>query len=174
MLLCPGIGVLSWKTFESKLSWGLILTVGASISLARAMVQTGAANWLGRQFMDQLAVLSPAPHVLIALLIVSTALIHLAITNLAACLALLLPITATIAQAAGLNPITCGLVVTIAVDAVILYPVQTAANLMAYDSGYFDAADVRRLGLLMLVMTGMVTLVSLPYWQLLGLPLTLR
>jgi di/tricarboxylate transporter len=57
---------------------------------------------------------------------------------------------------------------------VILYPVQTAANLMAYDSGYFDAADVRRLGLLMLVMTGMVTLVSLPYWQLLGLPLTLR
>jgi anion transporter len=174
MLLCPGIGVLSWKTFESKLSWGLILTVGASISLARAMVQTGAANWLGRQFMDQLAVLSPAPHVLIALLIVSTALIHLAITNLAACLALLLPITATIAQAAGLNPIACGLVVTIAVDAVILYPVQTAANLMAYDSGYFDAADVRRLGLLMLVMTGMVTLVSLPYWQLLGLPLTLR
>jgi len=33
------------------------------------------------------------------------------------------------------------------VDAVILYPVQTATNLLAYETGYYSADDVRRLGL---------------------------
>ncbi|MGH8431163.1 MAG: SLC13 family permease, partial [Solimonas sp.] len=51
VLLVPGIGVLSWKQFETKLSWGLILTVGASMSLAHTMTQTGAAVWLGKLFV---------------------------------------------------------------------------------------------------------------------------
>jgi di/tricarboxylate transporter len=98
--------------------------------------------------------------------------VHLAITNLAACVALLLPISATLAASAGINPIVTGLALTITVDAVILYPVQTAANLMAYESGYFDRADVMRLGLAMLVLTVMVVMLMVPYWALLGLPLT--
>ena len=60
----------------------------------------------------------------------------------------------------------------IAVDAIILYPVQTAANLLAYEAGYFHTADVRRLGLGMLVLTIVVALLVLPYWALLALPLT--
>jgi hypothetical protein len=34
LLLLPGVGVISWTTFESRLSWGLILTVGNLLSLA--------------------------------------------------------------------------------------------------------------------------------------------
>lgn len=171
ILLCPPFGVLSWKTFETKLSWGLILTVGASISLARSMTDSGAAAWLGKLFVSHLASLSAAPVAIVVLLIVAVAAVHLAITNLAACLALLIPIAVTIADAAHLNPILCGLIVALTVDAVILYPVQTAANLLAYESGYFDTADVRRLGLGMLVLTIVVAVLVLPYWSLLSLPL---
>jgi len=84
------------------------------------------------------------------------------------------PSAVTIAEAAHLNPLVCGLVVTIAVDAIILYPVQTAANLLAYEAGYFHTADVRRLGLGMLLLTIVVALLVLPYWSLLALPLTQR
>jgi sodium-dependent dicarboxylate transporter 2/3/5 len=170
-LLCPGLGVLSWKTFEAKLSWGLILTVGASMSLARLMTQTGAAGWLGDQLMSRLSLLSDMPLALVLALMLAVALVHLAITNLAACIALLIPISGTIAAAAGLNAVVCGLIVTVVVDAVILYPVQTAANLMAYESGYFAASDVRRLGIAMFVATCAVVLAALPYWALLGFPL---
>lgn len=171
-LLCPGVGVLSWKTFESKLAWGLILTVGASMSLARLMTDTGAASWLGHMLVSQVVSLAAFPLALIVMLVAAVTLIHLAITNLAACIALLIPIAATMAEAAGLNAVVCGLVVTIAVDAVILYPVQTAANLLAYESGYFAASDVRRFGFGMLGLTIVVVLFSLPYWAMLGLPLT--
>lgn len=99
------------------------------------------------------------------------AVIHLAITNLAACMALVIPVAVTIAEAANLNPVLCGLVVTLAVDAVILYPVQIAANLLAYEAGYFSTADVRKLGIGMLGLTVVVVLLVLPYWSLLSVPL---
>jgi len=164
--------VLSWKTFESKLSWGLILSIGASLSLAAAMVRSGAAAWLGGHLVDQLAGLAGRPYLVVVGLIVAVALVHLAVTNLAACIALLIPVAASLAERAGLNPRVCGLIVTIVVDAVILYPVQTATNLLAYETGYYNAADVRRLGLGMLLLTILVLLLTISYWGWLGLPLT--
>ena len=103
-------------------------------------------------------------------LIVIVTVVHLGITNLAACLALLLPIVTTTTAAAGLNPLAIGLIVTVVVDAVILYPVQTATNLIAYQTGYFTTADVRRFGFVMLGLTLVVILgVAIPYWKLIGL-----
>jgi solute carrier family 13 (sodium-dependent dicarboxylate transporter), member 2/3/5 len=174
VLLLPGVGVIAWKAFESRLSWGLILTVGASLSLANLMTTSGAASWLGRLLLGNLPGLAAYPLLLLAALILAVVLVHLAITNLAACVALLLPINATIAASAGLNPVVTGLVLTIAVDAVILYPVQTASNLMAYEAGYFDRSDVVKAGLGMLCLTVLVVLLVLPYWALLGLPLSAR
>ena len=55
------------------------------------------------------------------------------------------------------------------IDAVILYPVQTATNLIAYEAGYFGAADVRRFGLAMLALTTVVVLLTIPHWSWLGL-----
>jgi len=173
-LLLPGVGVLSWKTFENKLSWGIILSVGASLSLAAAMTRSGAAAWLSQHVVDQLAGLASRPAILVVALIAAVALVHLAITNLAACIALLIPVAATIAERAGLNPVVCGLIVTIVVDAVILYPVQTATNLLAYETGYYSAGDVRRLGLGMLLLTMVVVSLTILYWGWLGLPLTQR
>jgi len=173
-LLLPGVGVVSWKVFEARLSWGLILTVGASLSLAGLMTKTGAAAWLADCLLSPLSELADAPRLLVIALIITVVVVHLAITNLAACVALLLPICSTIAANAGLNPVVVGLVLTIAVDAVIFYPVQTAPNLMAYESGYFERGDVMKLGIGMLALTGVVIMLMLPYWAMLGQPLVKR
>lgn len=141
MLLTPGVGVLSWQTFERKLSWGIILSVGAALSLSAAMTKSGAAGFVSQWVVFHLAGFADQPIILVIGLIAAVALIHLAITNLAACIALLIPIAATIAGRAALNPIVCGLIVTIVVDAVILYPIQTATNLLAYETGYYGAAS---------------------------------
>ncbi len=114
------------------------------------MTKTGAAAFVSQSVVSHLAGLADQPTLLVIGLILAVALIHLAITNLAACIALLIPVAATIAERASLNPIVCGLIVTIVVDAVILYPIQTATNLLAYETGYYGAADVRRLGIGML------------------------
>jgi anion transporter len=173
-LLAPRVGVLSWTAFESRLSWGIIFSIGAALSLSAAMTKSGAAAFVSQAVVSHLAGLADQPMLLIVALIVAVALVHLAITNLAACIALLIPVAATIAQRAALNPIVCALIVTIVVDAVILYPIQTATNLLAYETGYYGAADVRRLGIGMLALSVAVILLTIPYWGLLDLPLTLH
>ena len=63
----------------------------------------------------------------------------------------------------------------VGIRGVILYPVQTAANLIAYESGYYGAADVARLGFAMLGLTIAVSLcIAVPYWSALGLQLMAR
>lgn len=175
LLVCPVIGVLTWKDFEARLSWGLVLTVGASLSLAHAMTSAGTTDWLGQQFILMSAGITQRPLILLAGIIIAATVIHIAITNLAACVALLIPIAMTVAHTAGLNPTVCALIVTIATNSVILYPTQTASNLIAYEGGYFGATDVGRFGLAMLALTIVVGLgVAVPYWGALGLPLLQR
>jgi anion transporter len=174
LLLSPRLGVMSWKAFESKLSWGIIFSIGAALSLSAAMTRSGAAAFLSQSVVAHVAGLADEPMLLVLGLIVAVAVIHLAITNLAACIALLIPVAATIAERAALNPVACGLIVTIVVDAVILYPIQTATNLLAYETGYYGATDVRRLGIGMLALTIIVVLLTIPYWAWLGLPLVVR
>ncbi|HEX7127140.1 MAG TPA: SLC13 family permease [Thermodesulfobacteriota bacterium] len=172
LVLAPGIGVLEWRAFESRLSWGLLLTVGASLSLAHALETTGAARWLAGLATQGLGAANLPPIALLAVLVTAVAVVHLGITNLPACLALLVPVGSTVGAAAGLNPVVCGLVVAITVDAVILYPVQTAASLVAYESGMFQAGDVRRFGVILWLVTIAVVIgVAVPWWALMGLPL---
>jgi anion transporter len=173
-LLLPHVGVLPWKIFESKLSWGLILSVGAALSLAAAMTRSGAAAFVSEAVVSHLAGFANQPALLVIGLVAAVAAVHLVITNLSACIALLIPIAVTIAERAALNPVVCGLIVTIVVDAVILYPVQTATNLLAYETGYYNAADVGRLGVGMWLLSTVVILLTLPYWSMLGQPLVGR
>jgi hypothetical protein len=59
----------------------------------------------------------------------------------------------------------------IVVDAETLYPAQTAANLLAYDRGYFNAGHLARFNLFLLAATAaVVVLVALPWWAHVGLP----
>ena len=62
VLLTPRVGVLSWKTFESKLSWGIILSIGAALSLAAAMTRSGAAAFVSRSVVSQLAAWPTSPR----------------------------------------------------------------------------------------------------------------
>ncbi len=94
----------------------------------------------------------------------AAALVHLGVTNIAACLALLVPIVATLAQALGLH-----------VDAVIFYPVQTATSLIVYEAGGFTPREVFLLGWVMLALTAsVVVFVAIPYWSWWGVSLVVR
>ncbi len=104
-----------------------------------------------------------------------TTIIHLGIANMSACIALLIPITTSLAHSVAMNPIIFGLIVGIVVDAVVLYPVKTATNLLAYETGLIGGKDVLKVGLGLFVLTALVILyIALPWWSLLGVPLVFK
>jgi anion transporter len=172
LLTSPRIGVLSWKELEHTIPWSMFFVLGASLSLAEALISTGAAAWFAKTLAHSIVQFQGFAPAVILLLILMITIVHLGIANMSACIALLIPITTSLAHSVAMNPIIFGLIVGIVVDAVVLYPVQTATNLLAYETGLIGGKDVLKVGLGLFVITALVILyIALPWWFLLGVPL---
>jgi len=172
LLTTPRIGILSWKELERAIPWSMFFVLGASLSLAEALISTGAAAWFAKTLAQSITQFQGSATAVILLLILMITIVHLGIANMSACIALLIPITTSLAQSVAMNSIVFGLIVGIVVDAVVLYPVQTATNLLAYETGLIGGKDVLKIGLGLFVLTALVILyIALPWWALLGLPL---
>jgi anion transporter len=175
LLASPPVGILTWKELEKSVSWSTFFVLGACLSLAQALISTGAANWFANELGRFILGFRGFDSAVILTLIFLVTVVHLGIANMSACIALLIPITTTLADSLQMNPVVFGLIVGIVVDAVILYPVQTATNLLAYETGLIGGKDVLKVGLGLLGLTCLVILyIALPWWSLLGLPLAAK
>ena len=170
LLLTPRLGVMSWQAFAARAPWTTCVVLAGAVSLADALARTGAAAWIARGLFGRLAVPQAAAPTALAIFLV-TALITLAIPNRAAAITLGVPLATTYAAAGPLPAAAAGLVVMVAVDAETIYPAQTAANLLAYDRGYFSAGQLARFNLITLLLAAaVVVFVALPWWSIVGLP----
>ncbi|MCX5838186.1 MAG: SLC13 family permease [Deltaproteobacteria bacterium] len=173
-LLTPGIGVLSWKEFETGFGWANFFVIASSLSLARALASSGAGVWIAETIVRGMPEFSQQPILVVVVLLLAAALLRLLIPNIAGFLATTIPIAMSIGAATGLNPVICGLSVMIAGDAVLYYPAQSASSLVVYERGHLTAAEIFRFGLWMTLAAYLVVLfVALPYWQAIGDPLRL-
>jgi len=171
-LLAPGIGVLTWKEFERNIGWSNFFVIASSMSLAAALIESGAGVWLANSIVSGIPALSRHPLLVVVVLLLAAAPLRLLVPNITGFLAITIPIAMSIGASTGLNPVVCGLLVMIAGDAVLYYPAQSASSLVVYDRGHLSAAEIFRFGLLMTVVAFIVVLaVALPYWSLVGEPL---
>jgi di/tricarboxylate transporter len=174
-LLAPGIGVLRWADFERELGWANLFVLAASLSLAQAMMRSGAGAWLAAAVLRAVPGLAADPLLLVVALLVSAAVMRLVIPNITGFLALTIPVAMSLGAGAGLNPVLCGLIVMIAGDAVLYYPAQSASSLVVYERGHLSAPEIFAFGLWMTLIAFAVVLgVALPYWSLVGEPLVRR
>jgi di/tricarboxylate transporter len=175
LLLWPGVGPLVWDDLERGVGWSNLFVIAASISLAHALGESGAAPWLGRGLVGGLPALGDHPAAAVALFMVGATALRALIPNITGFLALALPIAMSAAREAGLNPTACALVVMITGDAVLYYPAQSASSLVIYERGHLRAGEVFRFGLWMTLVAYVAILgVALPYWALIGEPLVGR
>jgi di/tricarboxylate transporter len=171
-LLAPGIGVLTWSDFERHLGWANFFILASSLSLAQAMVSSGAAPWMANLLVLYIPAFSQHPLLVVAILLLAAAPVRLVIPNITGFLAITIPIAMSIGAATGLNPVVCGLLVMIAGDAVLYYPAQSASSLVVYERGHLSAPEIFRFGLWMTLIAYLVVLlVALPYWTAVGEPL---
>src|SRR5210317_1266814 len=171
-LLTPRIGVMTWKEFERNIGWSNFFVIASSMSLASALIKSGAGLWLANSIVYKIPALSQYPLLVVIVLLFAAAPMRLLIPNITGYLAITIPIAMSIGTSTGLNPIVCGLLVMIAGDAVLYYPAQSASSLVVYERGHLTAAEIFRFGLLMTVVAFIVVLVvAIPYWSIVGEPL---
>jgi di/tricarboxylate transporter len=171
-LLAPRLGVLTWSEFEREIGWANFFVIGASLSLAHALVRSGASAWLAGLIVHAAPSAAQRPLAVIAILLMGAAVVRLVVPNITGFLATTIPVAMSVGAVTGLNPIVCGLVVTIAGDAVLYYPAQSASSLVVYQRGHLTAPEIFRFGVWMTVLAALVVVaVALPYWNAVGEPL---
>jgi sodium-dependent dicarboxylate transporter 2/3/5 len=174
-LLVPGLGPLAWQDLERGVGWANFFVIGASISLAHALGESGAAAWLARGLVGGLPGLGAHPLATIVLLMLGATVLRALVPNISGFLALALPLAMSVGRETGVNPLVAALVVMMTGDAVLYYPVQSASALVVHERGHVTAGEILRFGLWMtLVAYVAILLVALPYWALVGEPLTPR
>lgn len=172
LLLAPGIGVIGWRDFHRGVGWSNFLVIAASMSLARALMGSGASHWIAGLVVAQIPSLRDAPLLIIAAIMVAAIPVRLLIPNISGFLASTIPIAMSIGETTGVNPVLCGLAVMIAGDAVLYYPAQSAGSLVVHAMGHVSAREVFTFGLWMtLVAFAVVFAVAIPWWTLVGEPL---
>jgi anion transporter len=174
-LLTPGVGPLVWSDLDRGVGWSNFFVIAASISLAHALVASGAAPWLGRLLVGGLPALGDSALAVVILLMLGATLLRVVVPNISGFLALALPIAMSVGREAGINPLVCALVVMITGDAVVYYPAQSSSALVIYERGHVSAAEVLRFGLWMTLVGWIAILVvALPWWAMVGEPLRPR
>jgi di/tricarboxylate transporter len=173
LLVAPGPGSMSWRDLERGIGWSNLLLVGASLSLAQAMIRSGAAAWLADGLRLGAAPLVGRPIALAIGLVVGCLVLRALLPNITAYLTLLIPVAMQLAPDLGLNPLVCGMLVTIAGDSVLFYAAQSSSSFIVAERGHLLPAEVFRLAVIMSALVVVVLLaVALPYWALLGEPFT--
>jgi len=171
-LLTPGLGPLVWADLERGVGWSNFFVIAASISLAHALVVSGAAPWLGRLLVGGLPAFGDSALAVIVLLMLGATLLRALVPNISGFLALALPIAMSVGREAGLNPLVCALVVMMTGDAVVYYPAQSSSALVIYERGHVSAGEMLRFGIWMTIVGWIAILfVALPWWSLVGEPL---
>jgi sodium-dependent dicarboxylate transporter 2/3/5 len=162
--------VISWDE-ALDISWSSVFMFGASLSLALALRDTGAAEWVGGQLFGagigdfaRLGVIAGVLAVAGIMLV-----FQLAFAGSTPAAATLLPILLASSTALRLPPEVIGMTVALAGLATFVLPSQAMSNLVTYQTGLYNARDLLKVGLLLtLVFLAILAAVALVWWQPVG------
>ena len=172
LILSPRIGLLSWTEFERDIGWSNFFVIATSLSLAHALVTSGAAAWFSDSLVGSVTGLQNQPLLVLLALCVCFAVVRMLVPNIAGYLALVIPIAMAAGNSLGLNPLVCGMAVVVVGDSVVYYPAGGTSGLFIFQRANITAPEVFKFGLAMtLVATFVLFILALPYWNLVGQPL---
>ena len=173
LILLPRVGLLTWQDFERNLGWANFFVIATSLSLAHTLVVTGAAGWFSETLVGGATQVQDSPMLILLLLAISAAIVRLLMPNIAGYLAFVIPVAMASGEALGLNPLVCGMAVVVVGDSLVYYSAAGTASIFIFLQANIRNPEIFRWALVMTVVSiAVVFLVAVPYWAMLGEPLT--
>ena len=92
--------------------------------------------------------------------------------NIAGYLALVIPVTMAAAESLGLNPLVCGFAAVVVGDSAVYYGAGGTSAVFIFQRANISNPEIFRFGITMTVaVIAVLTLLVVPYWNLVGYPL---
>ena len=165
VFLYLSFGLIDWQQINKNTNWAIILLFGAAISLGIQMKETGAALWVADQTLDYLQIVFKD---LVVVRWFTSVVITGLLTNLlsnAATVAVLGPIVLDM----GGDPITIGLMTSIASAFSYLTVVASPTCMIIHSTGLINSSDYLKAGWKLFVISIiLLLLVSKFYWPMIS------
>ncbi len=148
---------------RASIDWPVLIAIGASLGVARALEQSGGAGTLASA---ALGVAGKNPWLVLATIYTVTSLLTEILTNNAT-VALVFPIALAAAQRLDVSPYPFVMAIMMAGSASFATPIGYQTNLMVYGPGGYRFSDYLRLGTPMNLVIGLASVILIPLiWPL--------
>ena len=155
--------LLDWKS-ASQVPWGVAMIVGGGYAIAAGFEATGLADWLG----NQLVFISQYPFFIVLILVVGFVMIFTEFNSNTATANILLPVLASMAVAAAINPLLLMIPATVASSLGFMMPAGTGPNTVIFGSERVTVADMVKCGvwldlISLVIVTVMLYFIIMPW-----------
>ena len=134
--------LLDWKTFQTKMPWGVSLLLGGGFALAYACQESKLSEWLGAQ----LSIFENIPVWIMIFIICTFVSLATEVTSNTATCTIILPVLAEMAYGMHVHPTYLMLPAAVATSFAFMLPVATPPNTIAFSYGYLKVTDMIRIG----------------------------
>lgn len=136
-----GSRLITWKD-ASHVPWGVVLIVGGGYALAAGFVSSGLATWLG----GQLAFINGLPAFLVLVFVLAFVLVLTEFNSNTATANMVLPVLASTAVAASINPLMLMLPAAFACTSAFMMPAATGPNTVVLGSERVSVSQMMKAG----------------------------
>ena len=147
MFLIPngkGERLLEWET-AAKIPWGMLILFGGGIAIAKAFVVSGLSAALGNALVG-----ITTWHIIFIIGVICLTITFLTeMTSNTATTALMMPILAAGAVAAGIEPALLMVPAAMSASCAFMLPVATAPNTIMFSTGYFTTRTMAKEGFIL-------------------------
>ncbi len=151
--------LLDWKT-ANQIPWGVLILFAGGICIASAFKESGLSLLLG----EQLNVIASLPLFILIPLICLTVTFLTEVTSNTATTALLLPVLATTAITAGIDPLVLMVPAAMSASCAFMLPVATAPNAVIFGSEKITIKTMARQGFALNLIGALVISVVCLFW----------
>jgi sodium-dependent dicarboxylate transporter 2/3/5 len=159
-------GVLEWEDSRQRLRWGVMFIYGAALTMGKAMVNHGAADWLAGglyRLADFGSEMGGGDATIIFLIIIVTILLTNVMSDGAAA-AILVPITLAVGFQAGFKLEFIAIITAISTAFAFMTPFGTPPNLIVHASGIPKSHDFIRNGVPLIIMSILLLMAAQTYY----------
>ena len=143
LMLCPGIGVCSFKEVNKTFAWPAFLPLGFAMSLANCVSDVGGFQWVvDMLFVGNSVFTSMNITTFLIIWLTFVVALHVIFAGMNAMEAVIVPVSMTLAAAMDFDVYTMGLLTVMAISAGAFFlPFNSAPNLIFYSTDRFTTAQ---------------------------------
>lgn len=165
---CVTVVIMAWfnmfpaRKYTKFISWDILITIGSAFAISKAMQKSGMADAIGLWAVGLSN--DHGPYVLLGIIFVLTAVFTELMTNNAAA-ALMFPISLSMAQYLGVNPMPFIVAICVAASASFCTPIGYQTNLIVQGVGGYKFSDFFKIGFPLSLIVFVISMWLIPvFW----------